>query len=94
MDKKLALIRNSSILKLFVYISTIICIVLRAGLFFCSVNILFNIEEIDTLKQTVLYKSAFLDRLIQQPARAGAQQSQAAPVPAQAAGLQGQPQTL
>ena len=64
MDKKLALIRNSSILRLYVYISTILCIILRGVLFICSVNILFNIEEIDTLKQTVLFKSAFLDRAI------------------------------
>jgi len=61
MDNRLALVRTSSWIRAFVIIGLFLCIMLRVVLFVCSVNMLFNMEDIDLLRQTYLFQSKLLD---------------------------------
>jgi len=58
----MALVRTSTMVKFFVYFSTIATIVLRVILWFCSLNLLFNMAQIEALKNTFLFESKYLDQ--------------------------------
>lgn len=56
MDHNLAIVRLSTTVNVLTFISTIICIALRCVLFLCSVNLLFNLDEIETMRDTILFR--------------------------------------
>lgn len=47
--------------RFFVWVAAIIAIALRVVLWFCSLNLLFNMSQLEALKNTHLFESKYLD---------------------------------